>query len=98
MMNYELQTAEEELRSTNEELLTTNEALRENLQKLDEARRQAEESDRLKSAFLANMSHEIRTPMNAIMGFADILDMEDMPFEKRKMFTNKQFVNGPRIC
>ncbi len=87
MMNYELQTAEEELRSTNEELLTTNEALRENLQKLDEARRQAEESDRLKSAFLANMSHEIRTPMNAIMGFADILDMEDMPFEKRKMFT-----------
>ncbi|MGE0076578.1 MAG: PAS domain S-box protein [Bacteroidales bacterium] len=87
MMNYELQTAEEELRATNEELVSTNEALRDNVNKLDEARRKAEESDRLKSAFLANMSHEIRTPMNAIMGFSDILDMEDMPFDKRKLFT-----------
>ena len=87
MMNYELQTAEEELRASNEELLSTNDALRDNIRMLDEARKKAEESDRLKSAFLANMSHEIRTPMNAIMGFSDILDMEDMPFEKRKVFT-----------
>lgn len=87
MMNYELQTAEEELRSTNEELTSTNEALKDNLVELEEAIAKAEESDRLKTAFLANMSHEVRTPMNAIMGFADILDMEDMPFEKRKKFT-----------
>jgi len=37
------------------------------------AMKNAEESDRLKSAFLANMSHEIRTPMNGILGFADLL-------------------------
>jgi PAS domain S-box-containing protein len=86
-MNYELQIAEEELRSINEELFATNDALKENLIELEVAKMKAEESDRLKSAFLANMSHEVRTPMNAIMGFANLLDMEDMPFEKRKKFT-----------
>ncbi len=80
VINYDLLAAEEALR-------TNNEALRDNLAELEEAMQKAEESDRLKSSFLANMSHEIRTPMNAIMGFADLLDMEDAPFDKRKKFT-----------
>lgn len=80
LKNYELKAAEEELTATND-------ALRENLSSLEIAKIKAEESDRLKSAFLANMSHEIRTPMNAIMGFSDLLDMEDMPYEKRRVFT-----------
>lgn len=45
---------------------------------LREAKNNAEESNRLKSAFLANMSHEIRTPLNAIVGFADVLTVEDV--------------------
>lgn len=47
------------------------------------ARRRAEESDMLKSAFLANMSHEIRTPMNAIVGFATLMQSEDLSPEER---------------
>jgi len=58
-----------------------------NLKELELAKIRAEEADNLKTAFLANMSHEIRTPMNAIMGFSELLDMEDMPFDKRQKFT-----------
>jgi signal transduction histidine kinase len=51
------------------------------------AKEQAEESDRLKSAFLANLSHEIRTPMNAIIGFADLLNMNELDDKIRKKYT-----------
>jgi PAS domain S-box-containing protein len=50
------------------------------------ARRQAEESDRLKTTFLANFSHEIRTPLNAMMGFLNILtSMNTTDREKEEM-------------
>ncbi|MCX8110636.1 MAG: PAS domain S-box protein [Syntrophorhabdaceae bacterium] len=45
----------------------------ERTKELDDAKKQAEESDRLKSAFLATMSHELRTPLNSIIGFTGIL-------------------------
>lgn len=53
---------------------------------LESARQKAEESDRLKSIFLANISHEIRTPMNGILGFADLLQRDDLPFDKCQQY------------
>lgn len=53
---------------------------------LVKAKEKAEESDRLKSAFLANLSHEIRTPMNAIIGFADLLEMDELSDAQRKQY------------
>ena len=53
----------------------------------------AESSDRLKTAFLGNLSHEIRTPMNAIMGFASLLQMDELSGEKKKLYL-AQIVNG----
>ena len=53
---------------------------------LKKAKEKAEESDRLKSSFLANLSHEIRTPMNAIMGFADLLEVENLTPSQRNHY------------
>ncbi len=46
----------------------------------------AEESDRLKTAFIANISHEIRTPINHIMGFLELLSMDDLDYETRNEY------------
>lgn len=48
---------------------------------------QAEESSRLKTEFLANVSHEIRTPMNGIIGFVDLLAMENLSEQQAEWIT-----------
>jgi signal transduction histidine kinase/CheY-like chemotaxis protein len=42
-------------------------------QELVEARREAEESRRIKAEFAANVSHELRTPINLIVGFSEMM-------------------------
>lgn len=56
---------------------------------LEKAKKEAEESNELKSAFLSNISHEFRTPINAIIGFSNLLKNQDVnPAEQKGFIDN----------
>lgn len=50
--------------------------------RLRDAREAAEMASRTKSEFLSRMSHELRTPLNSILGFAQLLQMDELPEEQ----------------
>lgn len=62
--------------------------LKKTIEQEQKGKKEAVEADKLKSAFLANMSHEIRTPMNGILGFAQLLDTDELSSFKRKEYLN----------
>jgi PAS domain S-box-containing protein len=45
---------------------------------LEEARQAAEQANHAKSEYLSRMSHELRTPLNAILGFAQLLELDEL--------------------
>jgi signal transduction histidine kinase/CheY-like chemotaxis protein len=72
----------ERARRAAEEAREAAEALRDQAERAREeaerAREEAERANAAKSEFLSRMSHELRTPLNAILGFAQLLDLDDL--------------------
>jgi signal transduction histidine kinase len=47
------------------------------------SREEADRANQAKSEFLSRMSHELRTPLNAILGFAQLLELDDLDVRQR---------------
>jgi signal transduction histidine kinase/CheY-like chemotaxis protein len=68
--------------------------LRRAMADLEEARAGADDANRSKTAFLSRMSHELRTPLNAVLGFAQLLELEDLNGQQRESVS--QILKGGR--
>lgn len=51
---------------------------------LGAAQMEAQRANRAKSEFLSRMSHELRTPLNAVLGFAQVLELDELSPEQRE--------------
>jgi signal transduction histidine kinase/CheY-like chemotaxis protein/integral membrane sensor domain MASE1/HPt (histidine-containing phosphotransfer) domain-containing protein len=87
----------EELRLTNESLAREQQTTKEILKQLSIAKEAAEVADRAKSAFLANMSHEIRTPMTSVLGYAKLLQADDLSKEDLHEFLRSLHRNAEHL-
>ncbi len=83
-------TLEKEVSKRTAELQEANRVLQQEIaerkqaeKQLEQAKKQAESANIAKSQFLANMSHELRTPMSVIIGFADLLAMEELTDDQK---------------
>jgi signal transduction histidine kinase/ActR/RegA family two-component response regulator len=61
---------------------------------LRQAREVAEAANRSKSEFLSRMSHELRTPLNAVLGFGQLLELDDLDASQKESV--EQIVKGGR--
>ena len=51
---------------------------------LEQAVLAAEQANQAKSEYLSRMSHELRTPLNAILGFAQLLELDELSEDQRQ--------------
>jgi two-component system sensor histidine kinase/response regulator len=70
--------------ATFEEVSKSHDKLARANRELEHARADADRANHAKSEFLSHMSHELRTPLNAILGFAQLLELDDLRPDHRE--------------
>ncbi|MDH5358010.1 MAG: PAS domain S-box protein [Gammaproteobacteria bacterium] len=53
-------------------------------QALRDAKDLAEQANKAKSEFLSSMSHELRTPLNSVLGFSQLLSVDELTEDQRE--------------
>ena len=62
----------------------------------EQARIAAEKANQAKSVFLARISHEVRTPLHSILGFAQLLEMDQLG-EKQRASVEQIVASGKHL-
>ncbi|MGR9522340.1 histidine kinase dimerization/phospho-acceptor domain-containing protein [Priestia megaterium] len=62
-----------------------------------QAKEEAEKVNMAKSSFLSKMSHELRTPLNGILGFAQLLEMDESLNEQQRDFVQEILSGGSHL-
>lgn len=60
------------------------------------AQESAEKANQAKSEFLSSVSHELRTPLNAVLGFAQLLEVDDPALTERQQEYVDHITDGGR--
>jgi PAS domain S-box-containing protein len=61
------------------------------------AKEEAEKANKAKSEIISKMSHELRTPLNGILGFAQLLEIDNSLTEQQKEFVEKILSGGRHL-